>query len=299
MAYKLLEAGVAIYAVGVGSFFAEYPNYLEQITYDPDRVYNVSDFAQLTEDLVNQILNDTCCPLNFTRPSPPPPRQFCDTIDLIFVLDESESVNQQDPTNFDALKAFLVNLTETFTIDQQYTRVSVVGYGRTANVSIHFYDKFDYNELRNRIAALPYLGGARNVAAGLEAARKEILDNSRQSQGESVPIYLVHVGEYGHDVGSDPKLIAQDLGSAFGVIIFNAAVTKFQWDEYYQNETAAIVAGGALGSKQFNVTLYQELVHSEIRQTFLDIFDQQFICTTTPAAVTAPMHLQNEDDKEK
>jgi len=70
IASKLLQSDVAIFAIGVGELVTK--EYLEQITFDPSRTYNVADFSDLTSDLEAIILNDTCCPINFVTPTPEP-----------------------------------------------------------------------------------------------------------------------------------------------------------------------------------------------------------------------------------
>jgi uncharacterized protein YegL len=288
MAYKMLESGIAIFAIGVGSLAT--PEYLEQITYDPNRIYNISEFSQLDHELLARILNDTCCPLNFTIPTPKPPPAYCDTIDLTFVLDESESVNQQDPFNFDRVKAFMNYLLEIFTIGQQNTRVAVIGYGRHEETQISFTDN---NNLQEKIHDLRYLMGARNVSGGLREAYREYQQYGRNRPG--IGKYLVHIVEYAHDVDVYPDAAARALGQD-SVVIFNVPVESFQWDAIFTTEAADVTKGGAQGSMQFNTFNYTKLWDNGVRDEFEKVIHRDYRCTTTPIPVTEQMHLNKDEE---
>jgi len=129
------------------------------------------------------------------------------------------------------------------------------------------------------------MGGARNVEAGLEAARKEILTSSRAAAGLNVPVYLVHFTDYAHDIGEDPVAAAHRLAS-LNVKIFNVAIQSFLWDNYFQYETSKIVAAGTPNSRQYNVASYQALFESGLKSDFLNIL-KQFPCATTPPPTTS------------
>jgi len=300
LAYQMAQSGIAIYAVGIGSLFAENENYLYELTYDYNRIYNVSDFTKLDEELVERLLNDTCCPLNFTRPPPMPTPEYCDIVDLIFVLDEAETVIQTDKNNFETLKEYLINLTDIFTVSRQNTHVAIVGYGRKTTVHLHYLDALDKYELRNRIGAIDFLGGARNVSGGLDEAREEILRNSRL--GINVPVYMVHVVEYAQDIRGDPLAAADELGKlgqpgTVGVTMYAAAIENFQFDSIFVGETAGIVSRVGHGSKVYNVSSYPGLFTSPIREDFLNLLRRDFPCPTTVASPVSKHPIPNRDEE--
>jgi len=59
---KLIKAGVSVYAVGIGKLITR--EYLEKVTQVPDRVYMTNNFSDLTQELVDKILTDLCCPIH-------------------------------------------------------------------------------------------------------------------------------------------------------------------------------------------------------------------------------------------
>jgi len=202
-------------------------------------------------------------------------------MDLVFVLDESMPV-VQDPESFDKLRSFMLDLTDMFTISYTQTRVAAIGYGRTAKTYFHFFEPKDATDLKNRIRELDGIGGARNTAEGLEQAYQEIITYSRQSY--DVPVYLIHIAQYAHDVGDDPALVAQKLGK-LNVTIFATAVLSLSDDATFQSETARLMCGGGPGSMEFNASTYKDLIHSGIREQFQAILNKDFVCKSPPKTV--------------
>jgi len=202
-------------------------------------------------------------------------KKWCDVIDVIFVLDESETVLQQDPTNFETLKSFMTNLTGLFTISQVNSRVAAIGYGRNAATHFHFFESLSQTDLNKRIDSMKFIGGSRNTAAGFQTAFQEIVSYSRISMGG--PVYLIQISEYAHDIGTDPVMLARNIG-ALNIPIFSISVLAFENDPIFQSETQQIVNAGAPGSMQFNATTYKDLATSGIVEKFQTILSG-FPCT--------------------
>ena len=95
--------------------------------------------------------------------------------DVIFVLDASGSIKDY---NFERMKAFVVNVTNQFTIGPQHTRVGVIVFSTNAKVafSLDTYDTAD--GVISHTEGIEYSGGWTDTASALNLLVSE-LSNGR------------------------------------------------------------------------------------------------------------------------
>ena len=88
-------------------------------------------------------------------------------IDLVFVIDSSESINNANPLNWQQLLEFVNKIVSMRTIGSNNTRVGVVRYS-TDVVSWIYLNSYDNkDDLMKAIARIPYDGKSTNIAGGI------------------------------------------------------------------------------------------------------------------------------------
>lgn len=86
-------------------------------------------------------------------------------LDLIFVVDESGSINNAE---FQMIRDFLSNTISRFSIQPDNTRVGVIGFGTSASIRIPLNQNTNLPSLLSAISNLPNGGGSTNTAGALD-----------------------------------------------------------------------------------------------------------------------------------
>ena len=76
--------------------------------------------------------------------------------DVVFLLDTSSGIGK---ANFDKMKQFVTKIVQTFDVDNQLSRVSVIAYDEFARFEIRFADFNTEEKLLERIQRLEYYAG--------------------------------------------------------------------------------------------------------------------------------------------
>jgi uncharacterized protein YegL len=146
---------------------------------------NFTDYGQLA-DVFKQLYNDTCC-RNVTRP--PPPGECC-CGDIVYVVDESDSIGIE---NFELVRQFLEDLTSKFGYGRRLTesQFALVNFSSEAVVRAHWSreyptkDSFIYDGIKN----LPYYHPSNtNTGAALRKVRDEVLTDDMNRACKDVVI---------------------------------------------------------------------------------------------------------------
>ena len=149
-------------------------------------------------------------PPTSSPPPPPPPQTECPA-DVIFVLDESESISA---TNFNQMKSFLSTLVSRLDIDRGNTRVGFVtfstGVGTTINLNAHS----SVASLQSAISSLGYARGSTNTAAALEYVRTRMLTSAAGDRSNVSNVVVVLT-----DGGSDDPTATQVSSVAIEFIV--------------------------------------------------------------------------------
>ncbi|KAK1895563.1 Collagen alpha-6(VI) chain, partial [Dissostichus eleginoides] len=172
---------------------------------DSAKVFYVDNFKAL-ETLYKNITQILC---NITKP-------VCEKqqADLVFLLDQSGSINQEDYT---IMKQFTTDLVNSFKVSENLVRVGL------AQFSSEFQDEFDLNKfysqdvLNKHILSMTQRGGGTNIGRALDSIRGyfEASRGSRRSAGISQNLVLITDGESQDDVED-----AADRLRALGIEVF-------------------------------------------------------------------------------
>ena len=134
--------GITIFAVGITRFIDE--NILREISSSPrqkDRNYFTSpDFDQL-DDILDNLIGQACVTPSPTPVPTPPPTCANAKLDIIFAVDGSGSICDNDPTfvnnkcnNWDNMINFIENIVEFLSIGPSASKVGLLTFANDANI---------------------------------------------------------------------------------------------------------------------------------------------------------------------
>ncbi|KAK3083543.1 hypothetical protein FSP39_025167 [Pinctada imbricata] len=141
--------GIQVYAIGIGLTDKREVNGIASVP-AADNAFFVTNFDEL-EGLDEQIFQ-TFCPACNAK------------VDLIFVLDSSTSVGQD---NFSKMLRFCKEFLHSANIDSGDVRVGVVTYSTDVTVEFQMNDYFTMQEVLDAIDNIPWRYGSTNTADGL------------------------------------------------------------------------------------------------------------------------------------
>jgi len=108
-------------------------------------------------------------------------------MDIIFVLDESGSINS---TNYGLMKSFLSDLVRRLDIDSGNTRVGLVTYSDNVKPGFNLNAHSSVASVQSAISSLTYAGGTTNTAAALAHVSSTML-TSAAGDRSNVPNVVV------------------------------------------------------------------------------------------------------------
>ena len=97
---------------------------------------------------------------------------------MVFVMDESGSVNS---SNFEKMKQLAIDITDSFEIGPDRTRVSWISFATFARVVFNLTAYSTKETLHNAIRGIAYGGGYTAIGRGLETLHTEGFDGGRDS----------------------------------------------------------------------------------------------------------------------
>ncbi|KAK1895950.1 Collagen alpha-6(VI) chain [Dissostichus eleginoides] len=199
----LREHGISVFSIGVEG--ANKKQLEIMAGHDSSKVFYVDSFKAL-ETLYKNITQVLC---DITKP-------VCEKqqADLVFLLDQSGSINPEDYT---IMKKFTTDLVNSFKVSENLVRVGL------AQFSSEFQDEFDLNQFNSQdvvnkhILSMTQRGGGTNIGRALDSIRGyfEALRGSRRSAGISQNLVLITDGESQDDVE-----VAADGLMALGIEVF-------------------------------------------------------------------------------
>jgi len=120
----------------------------------------------------------------------PPPVNY--PIDVIFVVDESESVGSE---NFTTAKSFLSQFINRLDTDSGNTRVGLVTFATNVTTVINLTDYSPVASLQSAISSLSYTGGGTaNTATALDYVRTRMLTEAAGDRDNVHNIVVVITG---------------------------------------------------------------------------------------------------------
>ncbi|KAJ8319985.1 hypothetical protein KUTeg_001572 [Tegillarca granosa] len=150
--------GVDIFSIGVG---IRDKSELELLSTSPNNIYNVQGYGQLAgnaEELRNRVYAQC----------------FSEKLDLVFVMDSSTSVSEQ---NFWKMKSFLRTMVSAADVDSGNVRVGLISYSEIAEVRFYLNTYSTKSDILKGITEMPYVYGRTNTADALRVLWSEMYTN--------------------------------------------------------------------------------------------------------------------------
>uniref|UniRef100_A0A671X2H5 VWFA domain-containing protein n=1 Tax=Sparus aurata TaxID=8175 RepID=A0A671X2H5_SPAAU len=179
----LRDSGISVFSIGVEG--ANKTQLEVMAGGDKSKVFYVDNFEAL-ENLYKNITNVLC---NTAKP-------VCEKqkADLVFLIDQSGSIAQQD---YATMKKFTTDLINGFKVSKDLVRVGVAQFSSTFQDEFHL-NKFDTEEdISKHILSMRQLGGGTNIGLALEHIKAyfEASQGGRRSEGISQNLVLITDGE--------------------------------------------------------------------------------------------------------
>lgn len=145
-------------------------------------------------------------------------------LDLIFILDSSGSVGYN---NFQLVKAFTYNITNSFDVDPDHIHVGVITYATSINIQFYLNTYKTKSEVLQAISNLSYSAGATYTHAALDTARTVMFTESRGARpaSQGVPRIVVVVTDGASTSRSSTLTSAAAIHSA-GIVAYSVGIAN-------------------------------------------------------------------------
>lgn len=199
----LRDKGISVFSIGVEG--ANRTQLEIMSGHDSSKVFYVDNFDAL-ETLYKNITHVLC---NSTKP-------VCEKqkADLVFLLDQSDSIH---PNDYITMKKFTTELVNSFKVGEDLVRVGLAQFSSTFKKEFHLNKFYTEQAINKHISDMQQLGGGTNIGLALNSLREffEASNGSRRSAGISQNLVLITDGESQDDVED-----AADSLRALGIEIF-------------------------------------------------------------------------------
>ena len=138
---------------------------------------------------------------------------------MVFVMDESGSILS---ANFELMKQLAIDITQSFEIGPDRTRVAWISFSNTARVVFHLNQYSDKDSLHEAIRSVVYLTGGTRIDIGIETLRTQGFIGGRNTF--DIPEVAIVVTDGLSKVGSNTSLAAQSLHDERNVNVFVVGV---------------------------------------------------------------------------
>uniref|UniRef100_A0A4W3GBD9 VWFA domain-containing protein n=1 Tax=Callorhinchus milii TaxID=7868 RepID=A0A4W3GBD9_CALMI len=209
-AEELRKEGIVMYAVGVGNINI---TQLNEIGDAPERVFNITNF-DILKDLKPQIVQDICS------------KEACsklDKADIIFLIDESGSIKDED---FPKIKHFMISFVNKTNIGLDKVQIGVIKFASQPTLVFKLNEYSTQPDLIQGINTMDHLKGGTEIGRALTFTA-DYFDGSKGGR-LSVPQYLIVVTDgYSSDSVVAPATALRDKG----IITFAIGVAESPWEQ--------------------------------------------------------------------
>ena len=151
-------------------------------------------------------------------------------VDLVFVLDSSGSIRDNNPPdgsydNFDLVLQFVIQLVESLMIGENQSRVGMVIYSNIAVNYFYLRTFYDRNELVQVISRAQYIDGPTHTAQGIFYAREQQFTVARGDR-PNVPNVMVVITDGRSSVNTTETIPEAMRAHAEGINIISIGVTN-------------------------------------------------------------------------
>lgn len=129
--------------------------------------------------------------------------------DLVFLLDQSGSIGEVNPTDYDTMKNFTINLVNSFNVAKDLVRVAVAQFSDRFKHEF-FLNEFNTNQnISSHIQGLRQRGGGTKIGLALESIRKYFAaaHGGRKAEGISQNLVVITDGDSEDDVEKEASIL--------------------------------------------------------------------------------------------
>ena len=138
---------------------------------------------------------------------------------MVFVMDESGSIQE---INFELMKQLAIDITESFEIGLNRTRVAWISFSNTARVVFHLDQYSDKASLHRAISSIAYGRGGTGIGEGIETLRTQGFIGGRNTF--DIPEVAIVVTDGNTNTGLNTLLAAERLHDERNVNVFVVGV---------------------------------------------------------------------------
>lgn len=133
------------------------------------------------------------------------------TFNLVFVVDRSGSIEDQESGNFQRAKDFIIEIVKSFNIAKDATRVALVLYHSEPVVVFKF--KYKVNDIENRIEKMDHPGQGTNTGKALDKVRNDVFKDLKKDREDLPKVVVVMTNNRSQDNVSVPAQQLRDDGA--------------------------------------------------------------------------------------
>lgn len=151
--------------------------------------------------------------------------------DIVFIVDESSSINHDDVGNFNLMRKFMGKILKDLDISPKGVHVGLATYSDKPRLEFHLNTYDNSDDVLRSIKRLPYRGGNTYTGDALKFALTNMFTSehgSRRDSGVQQIAIVITDGE-SHDNVSGPALALRDFGvKVYAVGIKSANATELK-----------------------------------------------------------------------
>ena len=133
------------------------------------------------------------------------------TFNLVFVVDGSGSIENQEKGNFQRAKDFIIEIVKSFTIRKDATQVALVLYNSDADVVFEF--EYKLKDIKEEIQDMDYPGGGTKTGKALDKVRNDVFKNIEEDRKNLPKVVVVVTDGRSQDNVSVPAKQLRDDGA--------------------------------------------------------------------------------------
>lgn len=150
-------------------------------------------------------------------------------VDLCFVLDSSDSIDDTSPNNWNKILKFVVSIVNYYVIGPDDTRVAVVTYADNGAIAFNFTSYTNKYDLISAILSLPFRNSYTNTADGLRKMR-QVFD-AKYGDRNGVPNLAIVVSAQGHASSTDDPIPVATRAQYEGITMLVVGTSRAIMDE--------------------------------------------------------------------
>ncbi|CAH3047115.1 unnamed protein product, partial [Porites lobata] len=133
------------------------------------------------------------------------------TFNLVFVVDGSGSIENQEKGNFQRAKDFIIEIVKSFNIEKDATQVALVLYNSNPDVVFEF--KYNFDDIEEEIQEMDYPGGGTNTGKALDKVRNYVFKKLKKDREDLPKVVVVVTDGRSQDNVSVPAQQLRDDGA--------------------------------------------------------------------------------------